>query len=148
MIRAATLDDCRAMAVLGKRFHEQAGWSDITEYSVDDCAASLSQFMQVGAFLGFVSDNGSINGMIGGVVSPVYFNHAHKSGEELFWWVDDRAPQATGMRLLTALEREAKAMGLLSWQMKTLAKLNDDRMPAVMERLGYRASERSWIKRL
>ena len=87
--------------------------------------------------------------MVAGVLSPVYFNHAHKSGEELFWWVDpERASQGIGIRLLIALEDEAKTRGAQSFQMKSIARLNGDRMGRLYERRGYRASEHTFIKRL
>lgn len=104
--------------------------------------------MQSDAFLCLVSDNDGIDGMISGVISPVYFNHSHKSGEELFWWVSDKAPQMTGIRLLQALEKEAAKNGCKTWQMKSLFRLNDDRMPQLYGRLGYRATERSFMKEL
>lgn len=147
MIRPATIDDIPEITRLGEIFHSQAGWSEIP-YSVEDCAASLSAFMESDAFICLVADDGEITGMISGVVSPVYFNRSHLSGEELFWWVSDKAPQMTGIRLLQALEEEAREIGCKTWQMKSLFRLNDDRMPQFYERLGYRASERSFIKEL
>jgi len=147
-IRPATVDDIPAIAGLGERFHAQAGWSDIFPYSVDDCAASLATFIGLPNFICMVAGDNEIVGMVAGVLSPVYFNHAHLSGEELFWWVSDDAPQMTGLRLLQALENEAKARGCASWQMKSIARLNGDRMGHLYERRGYRASEHSYIKRL
>lgn len=86
--------------------------------------------------------------MAAGVLAPVYFKADHLSGEELFWWVSDDASQMTGLRLLQALEAEAKARGAQSFQMKSIARLNGDRMGKLYERKGYRASEHSYIKRL
>jgi hypothetical protein len=86
--------------------------------------------------------------MAAGAVSPVYFNLAHVSGEELFWWVSDKAPQMTGIRLLEALEGAARAKGCQTWQMKSLARLGGERMQRLYERRGYRASERAFIKEL
>ncbi len=149
MIRPATVSDIPEIARLGERFHAAAGWGDIFAYSVDDCAASLTNFMASDAFICLVADDGGIFGMAAGIVSPVYFNHAHKSGEELFWWVDpEHASQGTGIRLLIALEDEAKARGCESWQMKSIDRLNGERMGKLYERRGYRASEHSFIKRL
>lgn len=147
MIRRAVVGDIEAIARLGAIFHAQAGWSEI-EYHEADCIASLTQFLQLDAFICFVVDVGEVIGMAAGVVSPVYFNRDHVSGEELFWWVADTAPQMAGIRLLRALEGEAKAKGCRSWQMKSLDRLNGDRMSALYSRCGYRASERLFIKEL
>lgn len=148
MIRLATAADITGIARLGEKFHAQAGWSDIFDYSAVDCAASLHRFMPLPAFICLVADEGEIVGMAAGVLAPVYFKADHLSGEELFWWVSDDASQMTGLRLLQALEAEAKARGAQSFQMKSIARLNGDRMGKLYERKGYRASEHSYIKRL
>jgi GNAT superfamily N-acetyltransferase len=148
MIREAAVSDIPEIARLGGKFHAQAGWSEIA-YSADDCAASLAAFMEAGCFLCIVAEvDGDILGMAAGVVSPVYFNRDHLSGEELFWWVDADAPQLTGLRLLDALEMVARERGCQTWQMKSLARLNGERMKRLYERRGYRASEQTFIKRL
>lgn len=148
MIRPATVDDIPAIAQLGEMFHAQAGWDEIP-YRMQDCAASLTAFFAADCFICLVSEtNGEIDGMAAGAISPVYFNQDHLSGEELFWWVADNAPQMTGMRLLDGLEKAALDRGCLTWQMKSLARLNGDRMAALYERRGYRSSEQSFIKRL
>lgn len=146
-IRHATLADLPEIARLGRKFHAQAGWSDMFGYDEGDCAKSLAAFMDTGLFICLVAGE-PICGMAGGMMSPVYFKHDHLSGEELFWWVDDDAPQMTGVRLLDALENAARERGCGSWQMKSLARLGGERMDALYERRGYRASERSFIKRL
>lgn len=147
MIRAATLSDVEEIARLGALFHAQAGWSEIP-YSATDCARSLQAFMASPSFICLVSEGSGIDGMIAGVTSPVYFNHAHLSGEELFWWVSPDASQMTGIRLLDALENEARKRGCKTWQMKSLARLGGERMVKLYNRLGYRASEQSFIKEL
>lgn len=147
MIRPATVQDIPAIVELGEKFHAVAGWDEIP-WSRDDCEASLWGFMQADCFLCFVAEErGQIIGMIAGVMSPVYFNTAHLSGEELFWWSDDRAP-LVGLRLLETLERAAREHGCHTWQMKSLARLNGEAMGRLYERRGYRACEQSYIKRL
>lgn len=148
MIRAAEPIDLPQIARLGERFHEAAGWSDMFAYSVEDCALTLSEYMAHPGFIGLVADTGKIVGMAAGFVSPVYFNRAHMSGEELFWWVSDEAPQMTGIRLLEALEDAARSKGCETFQMKSIDLLNGGRMARLYERRGYRASEHTFIKRL
>ena len=148
MIREATIEDVPAIAAMGEEFHRQAGWSDIFDYVEADCAKSIEGLIPNESFICLVAETDKIVGMAAGVVSPVYFNHSHVSGEELFWWVADDAPQMAGIRLLGALEDAGRAKGCTSWQMKSLAKLGGDRMSKLYERRGYRASENSFIKRL
>lgn len=147
MIREATEADIPAIARLGAEFHAAAGWADIFAYSVADCETSLGQLMGLDSFICLVAETDRIVGMTAGIVCPVYFNRAHLSGEELFWYVSEDAPQMTGLRLLEALESAAKAKGCQSWQMKSLAKLGGERMDRVYRRRGYRPSESTFIKR-
>lgn len=148
MIRQATPDDASEIAHLGAIFHGQAGWDEIP-YSIGDCAIALTQLMQMPTFLCFVSEkDGAIDGMVAGILSPVYFNHSHVSGEELFWWVSDNAAPSTGLKLLVTIEDKAREMGCGTWQMKSLARLNGERMEQLYARRGYRASERLFIKEL
>jgi GNAT superfamily N-acetyltransferase len=148
MIRPATALDIPEIAALGEAFHAQAGWEEIT-YSADDCEASLRAFMEADCFICLVAEHeGQIVGMAAGILSPVYFNRDHLSGEELFWWVSEAAPQLAGIRLLDALEKHARERGCQTWQMKALARLNGDRMIRLYERRDYRAAEQSFIKRL
>ena len=147
MIRPATISDVDEIARLGGFFHAAAGWDEI-EYKQEDCAASLAHFLTMPNFICLVADHGGIVGMAAGITSPVYFNHDHVSGEELFWWVSQDAPQMTGIKLLKALESAARDAGCKSWQMKSLARLGGERMTKLYERSGYRASERLFIKEL
>lgn len=147
MIRPMTLNDLPKVARLGAEFHAKAGWDEIA-YSEDDCLTSLTRFLETGSFVGLVADDGHIVGMIAGLISPVYFNYSHISGEELFWYVADDAPQMTGIKLLKAMESEARAHGCRSWQMKSLARLGGERMVQLYERMGYRRSESSFLKEL
>jgi hypothetical protein len=147
MIRPATLGDIPDIARLGAFFHAAAGWDEIA-YNAGDCERSLHGYMANPAFICIVADDGHIMGMAAGVVSPVYFNHGHVSGEELFWYVSPDAPQMTGIRLLDALEKEAKQKGCQTWQMKALARLGGERMVSLYARRGYRAAEQSFIKEL
>lgn len=147
MIRPMTLGDLPEVARLGATFHARAGWDEI-EYNEADCIASLTRFMETGSFIGLVADDGHIVGMLGGLFSPVYFNYSHTSGEELFWFVADDAPQMTGIKLLKAMESAARDKGCRSWQMKSLDRLGGERMVRLYERMGYRRAESMFIKEL
>lgn len=145
MIRPANHADIPDIARLGSLFHAQAGWDEIA-YVEADCARSLHNLMGLPNFICLVAEEAGIVGMVSAVLSPVYFNHTHMSGEELFWWVSQDAPQMTGIRLLAALEDEAKSRGCQTFQMKSLARLGGERMVSLYRRMGYRAAEQSFLK--
>lgn len=143
VIRPATPADAPDIARLGARFFDKAGWADCLEYHEADCAASLAQMIGAEHFICFVSGE-PIDGMISGLVGPTYFKADQIMGEELFWWSEG----LSGLRLLEALEREAKARGCIAFQMKSLALLGGERMTKLYRRRGYRPSETAFIKRL
>jgi hypothetical protein len=150
VIRHATFEDAEQIAILGSIFHEEAFGDDILEYDIDDCILSLEGFIGQPNFICMVADVGGRFVSFGSLIlSPVYFNHAHISSEELFWWADpDCNYPGIGMKLKKAMEKEAKDRGALSIQMKSVDALNGDRMARLYIRDGYKPSEHSFIKRL
>ena len=148
MIREATLDDCREIAKKGERFFREAGWGDVAEYRVDDCERTLRHLVTSDDGILIVADVGGVVGMAGGMVSPLYFNFSHKTGQELFWWTAVNAPLRTGLQLLDAMEDAARAKGCHSWVMMSLDKMNPAIMARMYRKRGYRPSEHSFIKRL
>lgn len=149
MIRAATLDDIGEIARLGGLFHEEAGWGDICEYIPADCKTTLAHLVNdPNGILLIAEKDGAIVGMCGGLAHPIYFNHAHKSGQELFWWMRPGLRDGTGKLMLDAMESAARKLGCKSWGMIALDKVNPELTGRLYRRRGYRASEHSWIKRL
>ena len=149
VIRHAVTDDAEQIAILGARFHEQAAWSDIFNYNVGDCVASLEHFIGQPNFICMVADDDGKFVSFGALVlAPIYFNHRHISAEELFWWADPESPHfGIGRKLKKALEQEARDRGASSVQMKSIDLLNGARMAKLYARDGYRPSEHSFIKR-
>lgn len=148
MIRPARLEDCAQIALHGAEFHAEAGWADICEYSVDDCQATLGRMCGHPDAILLVAGEHEIVGMAGGLISPLYFNAAHKTGQELFWWISPSARGGLGLQLIDALEGEARARGCQSWAMIALDKISPERTAKLYERRGYRASEHTYVKRL
>lgn len=149
MIRNATLDDIPVIAALGELFHAEAGWGDIVPYSREDTAKTLAFMVNDDNGILLVAErDGEIVGMCGGLAHPVYFNHAHKSGQELFWWMKPGLRDGTGREMLDRMEETAREIGCISWSMIALDKVNPELTGRLYRRRGYRASEHSYIKRL
>lgn len=149
MIREAVLADIPALVAMGREFHGAAGWGDITSFSDEDCAQTLSNMIASDDAIIMVADrDGEIIGMSGGVTTPIYFNYGHKTGQELFFWMRPDARNGEGARLLAALEDAARAKGCQSWAMIALDKIRPEATGALYRRRGYRPAEHSWIKRL
>ena len=148
MIRPATLADLPALGEIGARFHEEAGLSDIAEYVSADCQQSIAKMIQSADGIVIVAEaDGQIIGVAGGLAHPLYFNFGHRSGMELFWWVDPPHRNGLGAQLFSALENEARALGCESWMMIALDKVQPKATGRLYQRRGYRASEHTYIKR-
>lgn len=149
MIRDAIPADVPRIADLGGEFHREAGWGDVVPYSQEDTQKTLDFLIEDDNGILLVAErDGEIIGMTGGLAHPVYFNLSHKSGQELFWWVQPGLRDGTGRLLLEAMEARAKAIGCVSWSMIALDKVNPELTGKIYRRRGYRASEHSYIKRL
>jgi len=134
---------------MGERFHAEAGWPDIVEYVTADCERTLDHLIRSEDGILLVAEHGGrLTGMAGGLAHPIYFNHSHRSGQELFWWVEPGLRDGTGKMLLDRLESEARAIGCVSWSMIALDQVKPELTGRIYRRRGYRASEHSYIKRL
>lgn len=148
-IREATQDDVAEVARLGRIFYEEAAWSDVAEWDDHSILQTLKGLVANDDGIVLVlCRKGVIRGMAGGLVHPLYFNHAHRTGQELFWWLSPDERDGAGAALLTALEDAARAAGAQSWAMIALDMLRPEAIGAVYARRGYRPSERTYIKRL
>lgn len=148
-IREAADADVSAVAALGHRFYREAGWDDVAEWDAHSIGVTLRNMVAgEGGIVLVLEREGVIRGMAGGLVYPLYFNHTHLTGQELFWWVNPIERAGAGIALLDALETAARERGAQSWSMLALDTLRPDVVGALYRRRGYRPSERSFIKRL
>jgi len=92
--------------------------------------------------------DGGLVGMAGGAMSPLYFNHAHRIGQELFYWINPDARNGIGKVLLDALEDTARASGCASWIMVALDNVKPEVTGRMYRMRGYRPAERNWIRKL
>jgi hypothetical protein len=82
--------------------------------------------------------------MVGGVLSPLYFNPAKVVAAELFWW----APDGGGRELREAFEAWARQAGAFAVQFSGLADAQAERVAALYRRAGYRPVETGYLKEL
>ena len=135
MIRAATHDDLSEIVRLGADFHAHCPYRDIPfdgEAFGDFCA----RLIDGGVIL--LSDDG----MIGGLLNPLYFNPSVVMGAELFWW----APKE-GRQLREAFEAWARAKGAHGVAFSGLADERHATIRKLFERAGYAPAEQAFFKR-
>lgn len=144
MIRAANMADIDRMVELGQRFHDYAGVDEIP-YDPASFRLTIERGLEDPGQCYFVAEvGGVVQAMAGAVAYQPYFNHAARTGQELFWWSEC----AEGMRLHDALARWAADLGCRTFAMIALADDRSARMARLYKRMGYRPTEQSFIKRL
>lgn len=135
MIRKATDTDIPEILRLGAEFlaYSPYAWADLDE----DAFAT---------FAGHMIDNGAIflsdDGMIGGILSPLYFNPAIVVAAELFWFA-----RSEGQALRQALQAWAQERGAAAITCSGLVDKHEPAIRRVYTRAGYVPSEIAFMKR-
>lgn len=133
-IRRAAHSDLDEIVELGAAFHAYGPYAFVP--------------MDRSAFRGFCAsliDGGIIflseEGMLGGLLNPLYFNRSVVMAAELFWW----APKG-GRALRIAFEEWAQDQGAIGVQ---FSGLEDERAPVarkLFQRAGYHPTETGYVK--
>lgn len=150
MIREARLEDIPAMVNMGRDFFCASGYADITVYDAASAEATLRMLIEQESSIAIVAvADDKIVGMAAAMTFPLYLNHAHYSGQELFWWL---SPQYRGTRLglelINGLESTAKSKGCHSFVMMSLDRSMPERLDRLYRKRGYRRSEHTYIRKL
>jgi hypothetical protein len=139
MIRRATGDDIPAMVRMGREFQAMSPHAVLGEYDMV-AVAKMFAFMISSEQSLLLTDG---NGLIGGVMAPVYFAPGKWMMEESFWWA-----VRGGRELLSTFEKEARLMGADFVLLSTLENARTGAVDRVVSRMGYRPIERRYVKEL
>jgi GNAT superfamily N-acetyltransferase len=148
-IRAATAEDFERVLVPIRRFHEASGYKEIVEFDEASFRKTYDVLLGKSGVCLIAEADGEVVGVAGAMVYPFYWNSAHMTGQELFWWVNPEHRGSTlGKRMFNALEHWAKEKGCKSFMMICLETLKPEEVEKAYLRAGYRKSERVFIKEL
>lgn len=129
---------------MGKAFHSVTGVADLIPLDELTLERTFAQLMEHGCLL--VIDGGDgLAGATGALLHPHYFNSAHLTGQELFWWVDPEH-RGQGNALFDALENWVREQGAKSFTMIALEALDPERVGMIYRRRGYRPVEHSYVR--
>lgn len=137
--RLARIDDIENLVEMGGRFHAMSPHKTMGRFD-PQAMANVIKFM-IESTSCAVFTNG--NGVIGGTLSPVYFNPSIWQMEENFWWASK-----DGQELLTALEDFARERGASFLLMSTLENEKSQIVGRLMARKGYEPVEKRYVKEL
>lgn len=149
MIREALPSDIPRIAELGQVFFLEAGWCDVASWCPDSIAETLANLIDSETATLLVAEfGGQVVGMAAALSFPLYFNRHETAAEELFFYVEPTHRTGCGASLLSALETWGRSQGALTFGMKSLELVRPEAVARLYARRGYRATERSYIKRL
>lgn len=149
MIRAAAESDIPALIEMGRRFFQASGYGDLAAFDRESFTATVQHLMAGGGVCLVAETDGQVVGMAGALAYPFYFNADHKTGQELFWWLNpEHRGGLLGARLFAGLESWAQDQGCASFTMVALDAVRPEQVGGMYKRRGYRASEHTYIKEL
>lgn len=132
----ATLNDLDKVVRLGLDFHAYSPHS-VDPVDLEGWTAFASALIENGGV--FVTKGG----MIGGFLSPLYFNPAIRYAYEAFWW----APDGSGRALKREFRAWAKEQGAVGIQWTALHDDNLPRVDAIYRRGGALPTEVAYRER-
>jgi len=146
MVRHATLSDFPEVCRMARDFHASTEYRQIP---FDEASCYLLFQSALESDTVFVSENGEVNGFILGLPFPCPLNRMVTMVSEMAWWVDpEYRNTSAGIRLLQSLERAAKAYGSMSLTMICLESMEPDKVQGIYERMGYKQTERAFMRSL
>lgn len=150
MIRAATMNDVPALIEMGRAFFDESGFGAETAFDPESTKRTVEHLIGGGDGIVLVAERGGhVVGCAGAIAFPYYFNLATRAGQELFWWVHpDHRGSILGVRMLQRLEQWAKDAGCRTFTMIDISCLEGSPAARIYQRMGYRPSEQSHIKKV
>lgn len=135
MIRPASLDDLPQVLRLAQEFHAYSPYRDYP-FDAEAFGAFAERLMESGIIL--LSEDG----MIGGLLNPLYFNPSVVMAAELFWFA-----RKEGRELREAFEAWATDHGAAGVQASALCDDQAEKIRRNYERGGYAPMETAYLKR-
>lgn len=142
MVRPATVDDLDEIVRMAAAFQASA-YPEIP-FSTKAARFTAVQLIESEkSALLLLEQAGTVRGMLGAIMFPVYFSLSHRVVQEMFWWVDHDA-RGHGQLLLDALEHWALVHGANEVMMLTLANEQAAALASFYTRRGYSQGETSF----
>lgn len=147
IVRAAVPADMEELLRMARAFHAAGSLPCFPELDEASFHSFVGRLAGSGDSVLLVAERkGGLCGMAAAIAYPVWWNSMHATGQEVFWWVDPEARGGgAGVALLDALEAWARGIGLTTFSMVALDKL-DPRVGALYRARGYAPQETVYTK--
>lgn len=145
-VRHATRDDIPALIELGRAMHAESPRFSRQPYSPTKTTGTIEFLLANGAVF-VVVKGGRPVGMMGGMVAPGWFTEECSAVELAVYVTPEHRGGRTGMRLIRAFEAWAFEHGAGEITLGVTTEVDTERTAALYERLGYRRSGVTTVKR-
>lgn len=135
----ATEADIPALVEMGRKFHAMSPHKFLGGYDGEAVARVLRFLIENPA--GMVLTNG--DGVIGGMMAPIFYQPGKMMLEESFWWAD-----RGGRDLLREFTEEGRKMGATCVLLSTLENDKSEIVHRIVSRMGFTPVERRYVKDL
>ncbi len=147
MIRPAAISDLTRMERMGARFFDASGLDQWFSYKPRCFSKLMADMMASDQTVVLVG--GDVDGMAAAMAYPCWFDDAHLTAQELFWWVEPESRGGPmGAELRNGLEDWAREKGCLTMEMGALEESRPEVLAHLYERKGYGPKERIFVKSL
>jgi len=149
MLRPATLEDIPRIIELGQAFFCEAGLELFMSYCPESSAKTFAGMIESeNAAIFLLTSGGEVVGGAGGILAPHYFNASHRTGQELFWYVDPaHRGRRESLRLLDALEAWAIGEGATTFVLASM-QTSSPAVARLYQARGYHQLETYYMGRL
>jgi hypothetical protein len=143
-IRLAKFDDVQELLDTGEQFFNLGDMGPrITYDKVVLCKTLINLITDDNCCL-FVDDK--LQGVIAGVVSPMWFSD-NLMGQELLWWVNPEARHSkVGFQLMNKLIKWFEDKGVAAYSMYSLEHSNPEQMDRIYKRKGFTQTEHTYTR--
>ena len=150
LIRLATVEDIPQMIPLAERFFAASGLSQWFRFDPESFANTVDGLIGSPAGIVLIAKAGDeCVGMVAALAYQCWFDSAHRTAQELFWWVEPEHRQgSTGAQLWRRLEEWAQQNECRTMEMGALEALRPEALGKKYARLGYGPKERIFVKSL
>ena len=147
MIRDCEEKDIPALIAMSKTFWQHTLYKD-EEFQEEAVERMIEATMKDNLCIVYDVE-GTAQGFVCGLKGYLLANFDIQIGTELAWWVNENHRNSTaGLKLLKAIEKRAKNIGIKYWNMAYMQSSMPESVKKIYESMGYKKNESLYSRKL
>lgn len=143
-VRDAVVSDIPRLVEMARNLFQASTLADTSGFCAASVATAFRSYIDDPATAFFVLGEPPI-GMACALAYPAWWNRGHRTGQEMFWWVEPGHRRA-GMQLFNALEEWSRAMDLDTFVVGASESFKVPALERLYRRRGYVPQERLYVR--